>query len=178
MPFFKKTKHKMSDRKILIAKILTAHGIKGFVKLRVFLEDPYDISEYEPIRDTKGNSYKIKLKNPIKGDWIAEIEGVSDRNHSETLRGIELFIDRAQLPETDDGEVYIEDIIGSKAIDRDGHKLGEVIDFQNFGAGDLIEIKPVNGGKTYYLPMVEPYVGEIDIENHTVVIEPAEEFMA
>ncbi|HNQ92452.1 MAG TPA: ribosome maturation factor RimM [Alphaproteobacteria bacterium] len=168
----------MSEKKITIAKILTAHGVRGFVKLRVFLEDPYDISEYDPIRDDKGRSYKIKLKNPIKGDWVAEIEGITDRNDAEKLRGLEFYITRDQLPETEEGEIYIEDLIGCDALDKDGTKLGIVVDFQNFGASDLIEIKPASGGKTYYLPMIEPYVGEIDIEKRTIIIEPAEEFMA
>ena len=168
----------MSEKKIIIAKILTAHGVRGFVKLRVFLEDPSDISGYNPIKDAKGKSYQIKLKNSVKGDWVAEISGITDRNEAEKLRGLELFIDRNQLPELEDGEIYIEDLIGCSAIDKDGKKLGDVIDFQNFGAGDLIEIKPASGGKTYYLPMVEPYVGDIDTEKRTIIIDPAEEFMA
>lgn len=168
----------MSDKKITIAKILTAHGVRGFVKLRVFLEEPADISSYDPIRDDKGKAYKIKLKNPVKGDWVAEIEGITDRNDAEKLRGMELYISRDQLPEIEEDELYIEDLIGCAAIDKIGTVLGEVVDFQNFGAGDLIEIKPASGGKTYYLPMIEPYVGEINTEKRTIIIEPAEEFMA
>lgn len=165
-------------RLIPIAKILSAHGIRGLVKLRCYLEDPDDLVNYDPICDSKGKSYKIILKNPIKGDWLAEIDGITDRNDSEKLRGVELFIRRDQLPETEDGELYIEDIIGCAAIDKSGTKIGDVVGFENFGASDLIEIKPVNGGKTYYLPMVEPYVGEIDVNAGTIEVEPAEEFMA
>jgi len=167
-----------AQKQILIGKILTAHGVRGFVKLRCFLEDPHDIEEYSPIVDAKGKAYKISLKNPVKGDWVASLDGVTDRNVAETLRGLELFISRDQLPETEDGEIYIEDLVGLTCINSEGEKLGEVIDFQNFGAGDLIEIRPKDGGKTYYLPMVEPYVGEFDLEKGTILIEPAEEFMA
>ncbi|MDD3019636.1 MAG: ribosome maturation factor RimM [Alphaproteobacteria bacterium] len=167
----------MSSKKILVAKILTAHGVRGFVKLRTFLEEPADIEGYTPC-DQKGHGYKITLKNPVKGDWVASIDGITDRNDAEKLRGFELFIDRDQLPETDDGEIYIEDLVGLTCIDKQGTNLGKIIDFQNFGAGDLIEIQPATGGKTYYLPMVEPYVGEFDLEKGTILIEPAEEFMA
>ena len=43
---------------------------------------------------------------------------------------------------------------------------------------DLIEIRPASSGKPHYLPMVEPYVGEINTEERTIRIEPAEEFMS
>ncbi|HRK97758.1 MAG TPA: ribosome maturation factor RimM [Alphaproteobacteria bacterium] len=168
----------MADKQILAAKILTAHGVRGFVKLRVFLEDPENIQTYSPILDPKGRAYKITLKNPIKGDWVASIEGITDRNESEKLRGVELYVDREALPAPEEGEVYIEDLIGLSCLDASGQVIGEVIDFQNFGASDLIEIRPASGGKTYYLPMVEPYVGEINTEERTIRIEPAEEFMA
>lgn len=168
----------MAPKQILIGKILTAHGVRGFVKLRCFLEDPHDIEDYSPIVDAKGRTYKITLKNPVKGDWVACLEGVTDRNVAETLRGVELYIDRDLLPDMEDGEIYIEDLVGLKCINSTGEELGEVIDFQNFGAGDLIEIRPKDGGKSYYLPMVEPYVGEFDLEKGTILIEPAEEFMA
>lgn len=167
-----------AQKQILIAKVLTAHGVRGFVKLRCFLEDPHDIEDYAPIVDAKGKSYKITLKNSVKGDWVASINNLTDRNDAELLKGIELFVNRDQLPEAEDGEIYIEDLIGLTCINAKGEKLGEVIDFQNFGAGDLLEIKPVNGGKTYYLPMVEPYVGEFDLDAGTILIDPAEEFMA
>ncbi len=167
----------MSSKKILIAKILTAHGVRGFVKLRTFLEDPSDIEAYMPC-DSKGRGYKITLKNPVKGDWVASIDGITDRDDAEKLRGFELFIDRDELPETEDGEIYIEDLVGLTCVDKLGTVLGKIIDFQNFGAGDLIEVQPASGDKTYYLPMVEPYVGEFDLEQGTIIIEPAEEFMA
>lgn len=166
------------EKNILIGKILTAHGVRGFIKLRLYLDDPYSIESYAPVTDSKGRIYQIKLKNAIKGDWVASVVGVTDRNESEKLRGTELYIDRDLLPEAEDGEMYIEDLVGLKCVGKSGEPLGEVIDFQNFGASDLIEIKPVSGGKTYYLPMVEPYVGKIDLEQGTIEIEPAEEFMA
>lgn len=165
-------------RKILVAKILTAHGVKGFVKLRCFLEDPRDIIDYDPITDESGRTYKITLKNPIKGDWVAAIDGVVDRTAAEKLRGRELFITRDQLPDLADGELYLDDMIGLHARNNMGEIVGEVIAIQNFGAGDLIEILPPHGGKSFYVPMVEPYLGAIDFEQGIVEITDYEAFMS
>lgn len=167
-----------NTKKLHIADIRTAHGIRGLVKLSVYLEDAEDIESYNPLQGTDGKLYTIKLKNPLKGDWLAEVNGITDRNQAELLRGVELFIDRDQLPPAEDGELYLEDLVGCDTIDAEGHKIGEIISVDNFGASDLIEIRPVGGGKTYYLPLTEPYVRDIDVEQRIVVIEPAEEFMA
>ena len=168
----------MTQKKLHIADIRTAHGIRGLVKLSVHLENPQDIENYNPLQGSDGKSYTIKLKNALKGDWLAEVNGIADRNQAELLRGIELFINRDQLPETDGDEIYLEDLVGCEAINAEGHKIGDIIAVENFGASDLIEIKPIDGSKTYYLPIAEPYVQDIDLEQKIVVVEPAEEFMA
>ncbi|MBL8640341.1 MAG: 16S rRNA processing protein RimM [Alphaproteobacteria bacterium] len=165
-------------RKILVAKILTAHGVKGFVKLRCFLEDPRDVADYNSITDDSGRAYKITLKNPIKGDWVAAIDGITDRTAAEKLRGRELFITRDQLPDLADGELYLDDLIGLKALNPENIIIGEIIAIQNFGASDLLEIMPLQGGKSFYVPMAEPYFGTIDFQQGTVEIADYEAFMS
>lgn len=168
----------MTKKKLLVAEIRTAHGIRGLVKMAVHLEDAQDIENYNPLESSDGRKFTVKLKNALKGDWLAEVNGISDRNQAELLRGIELFIDRDQLPPPEEGEIYMEDLVGCDAITADGHKIGEIVSVDNFGASDLIEIKPIDGSKTYYLPIAEPYVQDIDLDQRIVVVEPAEEFMA
>lgn len=167
-----------TQKKLHIADIRTAHGIRGLVKIAIYLEDAKDIENYNPVQGSDGKSYTVILKNSLKGEWLAEVNGIADRNQAELLRGIELFIDRDQLPETDGDEIYLEDLVGCDAINTEGHKIGEIISVDNFGASDLIEIKPIDGSKTYYLPIAEPFVQDIDVEQKIVVVDPAEEFMA
>lgn len=167
-----------AQKKLHIADIRTAHGIRGLVKIAIYLEDAKDIENYNPVQGSDGKSYTVILKNSLKGEWLAEVNGIADRNQAELLRGIELYIDRDQLPETDGDEIYLEDLVGCDAINTEGHKIGEIISVDNFGASDLIEIKPIDGSKTYYLPIAEPFVQDIDVEQKIVVVDPAEEFMA
>ncbi len=167
----------MEEKQICIAEIMTAHGVRGLVKLRCHLENAQDLAGYNPLRDEAGKEYEVTLKNALKNDWVAEIKGITDRNVAEKMRGLKLFIDRNEMPEVDDGEFYYEDLIGCKAISAQGLVMGSVISVDNFGAGDLLEIRPVMSGSSYYLPMAEPYVQAIDTVARTIIIEPAEEFM-
>lgn len=151
-----------------IAQIQTAHGIRGLVKLRCYLENPEDLETYNPLRDANGKTYNITLKNPIKGDWLAEVDGIADRTAAEKLRGTELFITRDELPETDDGEIYHNDLIGVTVTDENGTTVGTVRGIDNFGAGDLLDIQPTSGGASFYIPFAEPFVTKADETGITV----------
>ena len=61
------------------------------------------------------------------------------------MRGTLLHAPREALPETDEGEVYVADLIGARVVHVDGRALGVVKAVQNFGAGELIEITPPAG---------------------------------
>ncbi|MBN8522040.1 MAG: 16S rRNA processing protein RimM [Alphaproteobacteria bacterium] len=150
--------------RILIAEITTAHGIKGLVKLRSYAEDAYDLEDYTLFTDEQNTTtVRVTLKNPIKGDWLAEIEGVSDRNAAEALRGTKLYIDRSQLPSLPVGKHYQIDLIGRDVVNANHRKVGTMAALQNFGAGDLLEILTQNGQKVYY-PLQSARVTETHIE--------------
>jgi 16S rRNA processing protein RimM len=161
--------------KVCIAKILTAHGVRGLVKIDCYLEDPQELMNYNPLSDSAGREYTITLKNPIKGKWLAEIKGVADRTVAEKYRNIELFTARDQLPDADDG-YYHEDLIDLEVRKTDGTKIGTIIGIDNFGASDVIEVKPETG-KTFYLPFTEPYLVDVNMEEKFITVEGAEGFI-
>ena len=159
----------MTDR-ICIAKITTAHGIRGLVKMHVYADD-IALANGVLFTDKTGNdTLTVTLKNATAKHWLAEIEGVTDRNQSELLRGTKLYIERDVLPDTDDGEFYINDLIGLSAVDENGGNVGKIIDVANFGAGDLLEIKP-DTAESFYLPFNDNTIIEIT-ENNVIVDIP------
>ncbi|MEM9360213.1 MAG: ribosome maturation factor RimM, partial [Pseudomonadota bacterium] len=101
---------------------------------------------------------------------VARIEGVTDRNAAEALRGTELYIERDKLPEPDDDEIYHADIIGMAAQRSDGSDVGEVIAMQNFGAGDLLEIRLEGKKRTEFVPFDDQFVPEIDFDARRVTV--------
>src|SRR6185295_18522918 len=76
---------------------------------------------------------------------VATFKGVATRNDAEKLNGIELYVPREKLPETDDGEYYYADLIGLAAVNAANEPIGRVVGIHNFGAGDIIEIAPPSG---------------------------------
>lgn len=149
------------------------HGIKGLVRVRPFTEDPEAIAAYGPLTDRKtGRRFTLTVANVTKGMVIARIEGVEDRDAADELKGTELWADRGVLPEIEEEEAfYHHDMIGLRAVGADGKAIGEVVGIENYGAGDLLELRTLEG-RVVLVPFTRAMVPEVDIEGGRVVIEP------
>lgn len=163
-------------KKILIAKIISAFGIKGEVKIVAFCEDPLQIEKY-PLFDTKDNPIQIKITNKNKtvvgssgsGDpiLIVKVSTISDRNQAEAMRGTEFFANREDFKETSDDEFYYIDLIGLEVHDADSKKIGKVLNVQDFGAGGMLEIefedefRKTSAGKNFEKIENFPFSGKI-----------------
>lgn len=164
------------DRQVLLGRITGAHGIRGEVKITSFTGTPEDIASYGPLSDGKGRSLTIESLRPLKGMSLsARIAGVSDRNAAEALKGIELFVEREKLPATEEDEWYHADLIGIHAFTPEGERIGEIVAVQNFGAGDLLEIRGEKASRTELIPFTKAAVPVIDIKGRRVIVDQAED---
>ena len=156
---------------ICVARIGAAHGVRGEVKLWTFTEDPLAITRYGALSTKDGaRQFEVSRAREAKGFLVATLKGVTTRNEAERLNGVELYIARDQLPETEAGEYYHAYLIGLAAVTTAGEPLGHVIAIHNFGAGDIIEIAP-RSGATLMLPFSDAVVPTVDIAGGRVVIE-------
>ena len=186
----------MSLSRLLIADIGPAHGVRGAVKLRLYLEDPGLLPALGPlwIGEKGDQTTRIKLvQNTGKSGWIATIEGVTDRTRAEKWRGVKLYADRSALPDhaeggaadENDGDTlssyYVADLVGLAVHDAEtGAGVGTVTGVDNFGASDLLDIRPVRGHGSFYVPFTDDYVvavdveaGQIQVQNYAVFADPA-----
>lgn len=162
------------DNKLLMGRIGAAHGIKGEVRIQSFTEDPLALASYGPLSTNKpGLTIRILAARTTTNVLVARLEGVNDRNAAEKLNGVELYVDRALLPDTDgDDDFYHADLIGLKARLADGSEIGEVTAVPNFGAGDLLEIRDPRSGDTYLYPFSKAVVPEVRVADGYLLIDP------
>lgn len=167
----------MSGDLLLMGVIVGVHGIKGEVKIKTFSDNPEAIAAYGALRSKSGTEkFKIKRHRVAKGVVVAKLIGVNDRNAAEALRGTELYVPRANLPElSDEEEFYHADLVGLRAEQPDGTALGTVIALQNFGGGDMVEIQPEGGGETEFVPFTHDAVPEVSVEDGRIVVVRPEE---
>ena len=136
---------------------------------------PEDIGAYGPLFDKAGErSFEVANARLTAKGVVARFEGVGDRTAAEALKGVELYVDRDRLPAAAEGEFYHADLIGLAAVDPEGTHIGEIVAVQNFGAGDLLEIRLAGSGRTELVPFTEATVPEVDIAaGRAVVAMPA-----
>jgi 16S rRNA processing protein RimM len=160
---------------ICVAKIGAAHGVRGEVKLWPFTEDPLAVLSYGPLTTKDGaRQFDVLRAREAKDHLVATLKGVTTRDDAARVNGIELYIPRDRLPDTENGEYYHADLIGLRAIDARQQDIGKVMAIHNFGAGDIIEISPPRG-PSLLLPFTNAVVPTVDVAaGHVVVDLPAE----
>ena len=155
---------------ICIARIGAAHGVRGEVRLWTFTEDPLAVTHYGPLSTKDGaRQFEVTHAREARDHLVATLKGVTTREDAERLNGLELYVAREKLPATDNDEYYHADLIGLAAITTADAPLGRVIAIHNFGAGNIIEIAPLQGS-TLLLPFTNAVVPSVDLAAGRVVM--------
>ncbi len=161
---------------ILMGVFGAPHGLKGEIRIKTFTGDPLSIGRYGPLLTKDGKSFKLTSVRPANEVVIARIKGVADRNAAQALTNIELYVRRAMLGDIkDEDEFFHADLIGLSVENPGGEALGTVVSIPNFGAGDMVEIRPPTGGITFVIPFTKKAVPVIDVAAKRIVVDPPHE---
>jgi 16S rRNA processing protein RimM len=159
------------EKRISLAAVAGAHGIKGELRLKLFSDSIDSLSRHQTLY-VGGAQRRLLSINDSGKMAVARFEGVDDRSTAEALRGALVEVDRSALPPLEEGEYYHADLIGLEAVNRDGNRVGMVAAVENYGAGDLLEIA-LPDGKTSLIPFRE---GIADLVDGRILLDP--EFLA
>jgi len=156
---------------VCLGQIGAAHGLRGEVRLRSFTSDPAAITGYGPLETEDGRVFEIERLRPAKDHFVASFSGIRDRTAAEKLANLKLYVPRERLPApTGTDEFYHADLIGLAVVDPAGRTFGTVIAIHNFGAGDLIEVRPDAGNQTELVPFDAINVPTVDVAAGRIVV--------
>ncbi len=158
---------------ILIGRILSPHGVKGYVKVKPFT----DFLE----RFKAGYLIKIKSSNSIfefliedsffhKEFVCLKLENIKSYEEALNLKGKEIVIYENELKELDKDSYYIHDLIGLSVVDQFDNVLGTIKDVYQFISNDAYEIELSNGKKILY-PALKEFIDFIDLEKKIMRIK-------
>tara|TARA_B100000686_G_C16804730_1_gene989084 strand:+ start:862 stop:1452 length:591 start_codon:yes stop_codon:yes gene_type:complete len=165
-----KQTNKHPERLLLVGMIGAAHGISGLVRVKSFMTEPTDISNFDLLEDELGNIIKLELTGKRSGGaLLSKLKGIESRNAAESMKGKKLYALRSALPNPSSEEWYYADLIGLNVFDRLKKHIGIIQSVVNYGAGDLLEISLTNG-ELLSIPFTRDLVPNIDINSGKITI--------
>ena len=170
----------MTSRLVAVGIFGAPHGVRGEVRVKAYTDDPKSLAAYGELTDAKGaQRFKIAALRPLKDDMVVvRIDGVGDRDAAAALTGRELFARRENMPPPDEDEFYHADLVGLCAETETGEEIGRVAALSNYGAGDILEVAPKDGGETLLFPFTKAVAPEVDIAHGRIVIVKPREIEA
>ena len=149
---------------LLIGEITKPQGVQGELKVRPITCDPYRFEGMKYVYVKDGEAYKkvsIAVRRVGEDAIFLRMEGVETRNDAETMRGTQLFIDRANAVELDEDSTFICDLMGLKGVLTDGSEIGKIIDVMQPGGNDVYVFKGKKG--EVLVPALKSVVVKVDL---------------
>ena len=153
---------------ILAGSILGLHGLKGYIKVKSFLENPKDLFNFDKYLINNISFSSLILKFNKKSVFICELAGIDSMEEAKNFVKSDIFICRSSLPETDKDEIYLNDLISFTVELESGLCLGKLVKFYDFGGGPIIGVK--HGDEEKMLPFSKNFIINIDRDLRLITI--------
>ena len=156
------------EKKALIeaGRIVNTHGVRGEVKIEVWLDSPQFFKSFKRLVLDSGEELKVLGSKTHKGFVIARIEGTDDVNAAMRLKGKNVSVRRedAALPK---GAFFLQDIIGAKVVDEEGREIGILSEVMETPASNIYVIK---GESEHLIPAVPEFILKTDADAGVITV--------
>ena len=168
---------------MIVGRVRKAHGIRGELLVEPITDAPDAVfvsgrrlfagtATGDPSPD--GQELHITAVRQHMDSVRLTLEEVPDRSAAELWRGRFLLAPQDELPPPADDEVYLHDLIGMRVVHVDGRALGDVADTYDLPQGLMLDVRPVNGGPTYFIPWQEEFLVDVDETARIITVNPPE----
>jgi 16S rRNA processing protein RimM len=161
----------LSEREIVIGKIVAPFGLRGEVKMLTLTEFPerFAVGREVMAKQSDGElkALRITESKPYKDGMILAFVDISNRVAAEELRGVQLVISEDELGSLSEGSYYLFQLLGLTVVADDGRELGVIEDVLQGGANDVYV---TDGG--LLIPAIRDVVKSVDLEGRRMVIWP------
>ncbi len=160
--------------RVCLGAFAGAHGVKGEAKVKTFTEAPENIAAYGPVETEKGDRrFSLRFLRPMKdGFALVRAPEIKSREEAEALKGERLYVNRSALPNPQEDEFYLDDLVGLSAFDETGAPIGLVKAVYNFGADDLLELGDIPDKKGVRLiAFTKENVPIVDLANDRLTVQ-------
>jgi 16S rRNA processing protein RimM len=156
-----------------MGRVLGAHGVKGALMVASFCEPPRRLLSYSTWWLVRGDESRavamLRGQDSTKG-LIVELDGISDRDAANALKGTEIAIERSLLPALGKGQFYWTDLEGLRVVNQDDLELGRVDHLFDNGAHPILVVR--EGERERMIPFVlDRHVLGVDLEGGVIRVD-------
>ena len=164
---------------IVLGRIVAPYGVKGWVKVHPFGDDPGawgDMPQWWVGAEAEGREWRqvgVREFRPHGQTWVARLEGIEDRTAAETLVGSFVAAPREALPKTGGEEFYWADLVGLAVENARGEALGRVAELVETGANSVLVVRDgdAKDAKEHWMPFVAQVVKDVDLAPGRIRVE-------
>ena len=171
---------KKEEPVVLVGKVASPFGIKGWVRISSSTEPLENILDYSPWQlQRTGSGAMVRQVDVAEGKLhgkglVVRLENVADRDEAEALKGLDIAIPRSRLPALDDGSYYWTDLEGLKVENAEGEELGFVDHMLIAGAADVMAVRTAKevGKRFVFIPFIRgEVVLSVDLQAGTIRVD-------
>lgn len=156
--------------RVKIGVVSRPHGVRGELRVHLYNSESTAFDVVDGVF-LKGTQFKLESARLVKGAALIRLEGIDNRDKAQNLVGVDLEVLRDEL-ELDEGEVLLDELVGCALHLDDGSDWGEVVEVIS-GVQDLLVVHA--GEVERYLPLVDAFVLDVDLDEKKILVAPPEE---
>ncbi len=161
----------LPDRPVVLGRIIAPHGIRGWVKIQPFTATPRNLAGYQTWwlgHEGDWRERTVEQAHPHGVTVVAKLAGCEDRDAAAGMKGLEVAVPRAVLPQAASGEYYWADLLGLRVVNEQAQELGVVDRMMETGANDVLV---VDGDRERLIPFIGDVVKRVDLDARVITVD-------
>ena len=156
---------------VVMGRVSAPHGLKGWIKVQPFTHEIQGLLDYPQWwlgAEGQWQQHRV-AESAVHGSVVvARLDGFSEREAAAGLKGRDVAVPRACLPENREGEFYWSDLLGMEVRNREESKLGIVAKILETGANSVLVVQ---GEKEFLVPFIQDVVVYVDMKTRQLVVD-------
>lgn len=153
--------------RVSLGHVLGAFGIQGWIRIQSYTRPAEGVLDYRRWR-LGDKVWEVEEGRPQGSSVVAKLKGLAGRDEAMALRGLEVQVERSEMPDAEPGEYYWFDLVGCEVHNLSGAELGQVESLFSNGAQDVLVIR---GERERMVPFVPEIVKHVDLGRKRIVLD-------
>jgi len=163
---------------IALGLILKPRGLLGEVFIKPYRENDLSLRlGLSVVIKTKNSTYQSKIENvrQLGRRYGVKFDSIDSRDEAKNWSNSEVFCRFGDLPETQNGEYYVFELVGLNVIDGQNKIFGKIREVLSMTANDMLVIESPSG--EVLVPFIREVIESVSIERREVKISRIRDFL-